>query len=72
MGLHALTSYKDVTIDRRKRGQMLQTWGTEDQPSLLSRAVYWNSFQKNAPEGLGVDHAKWLESKKQKEATTEH
>ena len=33
----------------------LQTWGTEEEPSRLSQAVYWNSYQKNMPEGLGRD-----------------
>lgn len=64
MGVHALSSYKDVTLDPKKRNAKLQTWGQTETPSLLSRVIYWNSWQKHNPEGLGVDHEEWLESKK--------
>jgi len=55
MGINALVNYKDVRINPERRTSKMQTWGTEDQPSVLSRAVYWNSYQKNLPEGLGRD-----------------
>ena len=64
MGLHALTAYKGVEIDPHKRNSIMTTWGTEEVPTLLERVIYWNSWQKNAPEGLGIDHKKWLEGKK--------
>lgn len=67
MSANALISYKDVRISPDKRNQVMQTWGQEDKPHLLKRAVYWNSWQKHAPEGLGVDHNKWLEEKKARE-----
>jgi hypothetical protein len=67
MSANAFISYPDVRVDPKKRNQQMRTWGEEDKPHLLSRAVHWNSWQKNAPEGLGVDHAKWLEEKKAKE-----
>eukprot|EP00521_Asterionellopsis_glacialis_P019287 CAMPEP_0195334924 /NCGR_PEP_ID=MMETSP0708-20121125/15175_1 /TAXON_ID=33640 /ORGANISM="Asterionellopsis glacialis, Strain CCMP134" /LENGTH=129 /DNA_ID=CAMNT_0040404991 /DNA_START=108 /DNA_END=497 /DNA_ORIENTATION=+ len=65
MGIHALVGYKDVTLDPKKRNSVLQTWGEKEEPSVLKRAIYWNSYQKNMPEGLGVDHEKWLQAKKQ-------
>jgi hypothetical protein len=67
MSANALLNYKDVRVNPARRNQKMQTWGQEDTPHLLSRAVYWNSWQKNAPEGLGVDHNKWLEEKKSKD-----
>lgn len=54
--VHALTSYKDVQIDPKKRNSVLQTWGQEDTKSVTARAVGWNAY---SPEGLGVDHEKW-------------
>jgi hypothetical protein len=68
MSANALLNYKDVRVNPAKRNEKMRTWGQEDSPSLLSRAIYWNSWQKNAPEGLGVDHKKWLEEKKAKDA----
>lgn len=64
MSANALLNYKDVRINPTKRNQMMQTWGQEDTPHVLKRAVHWNSWQKHAPEGLGVDHNKWVEEKK--------
>jgi hypothetical protein len=58
-GLHALT-YKDVTIDPRKRNSKLQTWGHEESHSVLERVISWNAYGK---EGLGVDHEQWLKEK---------
>merc|ERR1712150_374259 len=46
MGIHALVGYKDVTLDPKKRNSILQTWGEKDEPSVLKRAIYWNSYQK--------------------------
>ena len=63
MGINALVSYKDVQIDPAKRNAKMQTWGQEDQPSKLSYAVHWNSYQKNMPEGLGINHEEWKASK---------
>lgn len=67
MGINALVSYKDVKINPEKRNSKLQTWGQEEQPHKLSYAVHWNSYQKNCPEGMGIDHEEW---KKQKEVKT--
>lgn len=55
MGINALVNYKDVQINPARRNSVVQTWGTEEHPSVLSRAVYWNSYQKLKPEGLGRD-----------------
>jgi hypothetical protein len=63
MGINALVSYKDVKLSPEKRNSKLQTWGTEEQPSKLSYAVHWNSYQKNMPEGMGIDHEEWKKSK---------
>ena len=50
---NALIRYKDVTIDPKKRGSALQTWGEEDKyHSTLEKAISWNAYGK---EGLGVD-----------------
>lgn len=65
MGVHALTTYKDVRIDPTKRNSTLRTWGNEDSKSLAGRAIEWNSWQKTAPEGMGVDHQAWLDGKKE-------
>ncbi len=59
-GLHALTAYKDVTIDPKKRNSKLQTWGGEESHSVLERVISWNAYGK---EGLGIDHEKWLKEK---------
>ena len=59
-GLHALTAYKDVTIDPTKRNSKLQTWGNEESHSLVERAISWNAYGK---EGLGIDHEQWLKEK---------
>lgn len=64
MGLHALTSYKDVQLDPKKRNSMLQTWGEEERPTLLSKVISWNAYGK---EGLGIDHEKWQKEKKSHE-----
>jgi len=64
MGIRTLAVYKDVRIDPHKRSSILQTWGTEETHYLVGRMVDWNSWQKNMPEGLGIDHQKWLLQKK--------
>jgi hypothetical protein len=66
MGVYALTSYKEVKISPHKRNSMLQTWGEEERPSLLSSVIGWNSWQKHNPEGLGIKHEDWLKSKGKK------
>jgi hypothetical protein len=63
MSINALVSYKDVRIDPAKRNAKMQTWGTEEHPSKLSYVAHWNSYQKNMPEGLGIDHEQWKASK---------
>jgi hypothetical protein len=68
MAINALVTYKDVQLNPKKRNSKLQTWGEQEHKPIAERAVYWNSWQKNSPEGLGVDHKKWLEEKKKQEA----
>mmetsp|Transcript_27473 Transcript_27473/g.35794 ORF Transcript_27473/g.35794 Transcript_27473/m.35794 type:complete len:132 (-) Transcript_27473:102-497(-) len=63
MGIFSLTTYKDVELDPHKRNSTMRTWGRDEVPTLTERLIYWNSWQKLAPEGLGVDHKKWLEEK---------
>jgi hypothetical protein len=65
MGLHGLTTYTDVQIDPKKRNTMIRDWGNEERHSVTEKLVYWNSFQKNMPEGLGVDHKTWIKQKKE-------
>eukprot|EP00567_Pseudictyota_dubia_P007411 CAMPEP_0197436970 /NCGR_PEP_ID=MMETSP1175-20131217/4292_1 /TAXON_ID=1003142 /ORGANISM="Triceratium dubium, Strain CCMP147" /LENGTH=132 /DNA_ID=CAMNT_0042966377 /DNA_START=213 /DNA_END=611 /DNA_ORIENTATION=- len=60
--VHALTCYKDVQIDPKKRNSKLQTWGQEDTKSVTARVIGWNAY---APEGLGVDHEKWEKEHKE-------
>lgn len=68
MGTHALLTYQDVEIDPKKRASTLRYWGNDQKHEPLTKSlVYWNSWQKNYPEGLGIDHKKWLESKAKKE-----
>ncbi len=66
MTANALSSYEDVRIDPKKRNTLVRDWGEDHkyQP-LIGKIVWWNSWQKNAPEGLGVDHQTWLEGKKE-------
>lgn len=52
MGGHALVSYKDVKIDPNKRTSKVTYWGTEEEPTVLSKAVHWNSWQKQKPQVL--------------------
>jgi hypothetical protein len=63
-GIHAL-KYKDAQLDWRKRESVLRYWGEKEPPHhhMTGTLVYWNSWQKLAPEGLGIDHKKWLKSK---------
>jgi hypothetical protein len=66
MTINALVSYEDVRIDPRKRTQLMRDWGHDrDHQPLVGKIVWWNSWQKLAPEGMGVDHQKWLEGKKE-------
>ena len=65
-GVHALT-YKDLQIDPRKRQSVMRYWG-EKEPRhhcMTGSLVYWNSWQKLNPEGLGIDHKQWLKTKEQ-------
>ena len=64
MGVYSLTTYKDVELDPHKRNSTMRTWDTEEVPSMTEKLIYWNSWQKHSPEGLGVDHKKWMEEKK--------
>ena len=58
---NALTRYKDVTIDPKKRNSKLQTWGEEEKyQSTLEKAISWNAYGK---EGPGVAHEQWLKEK---------
>ena len=61
-GIHALTRYKDVTLDPSKRNSMLQTWGNDEYETTLSKYISWNAYGK---EGLGVDHEQWLKEKEE-------
>jgi 5-methylthioribose kinase len=65
MGFHGLTSYTDVQMDPKKRNKILRDWGNEEHHSVTEKLVYWNSFQKNMPEGLGVNHKAWIKQKKE-------
>lgn len=64
MTANATFFYKGVYFDPRKRNSQMVTWGDTENHSVVERAVHWCSWQKNAPEGLGVNHNEW---KKQKE-----
>lgn len=35
MGLHAVFTYKDVRVDKTKRGTMMRNWGDEDDKGLI-------------------------------------
>ena len=66
MTANALYSYEDVRIDPKKRNTLVRNWGeNHDNQPLVGKLVWWNSWQKLAPEGLGVDHQKWLEGKRE-------
>ena len=65
MSTNALLTYKDVRIDPKKRNTMVRDWGEGGYQPLTGKVIWWNSWQKLAPEGLGVDHDKWLEGKKE-------
>ena len=64
MTLNGVPNYTDVQFDPKKRNTMVRDWGKDDYNCLTKQAVYWNSYQKKMPEGLGVDHAKWVQQKK--------
>jgi hypothetical protein len=70
MSTNALLTYKDVRIDPKKRNTMVRDWGEGGYQPLTGKVIWWNSWQKLAPEGLGVDHDKWLEGKRSTTKTT--
>lgn len=64
MGVHALTSFKDVQIDPVHRGEIIKTWG-EDKHQLTHRWTRRSTQRLNmGEEGLGIDHKEWLKHKK--------
>ena len=63
MSLNALITYKDIRIDPRKRNTVVRDWGEGGYQPLIGKLIWWNSWQKNAPEGLGFDHDKWVASR---------
>lgn len=60
--IHALKDYEDVTIDPKKRSSILRYWGQEERPSIIRKYFASNALP---PEGLGIDHEKWLKERNQ-------
>jgi hypothetical protein len=65
MSANALLTYKDVRIDPKKRNSTLRTWGEGEYQPLCGKVIYPWSWQKTAPEGMGVDHEEWLKGKEE-------
>lgn len=65
MATNAMLTYKDVRVDPKKRHTMMRDWGEEEYQPTLRKVIYWNSWQKNNPEGMGVDHEEWKKGKEE-------
>jgi hypothetical protein len=61
MTANALITYPDVQIDPKKRTTQMRDWGKGDHQPTVGKAIWRWSWQATAPEGMGVDHEKWVE-----------
>lgn len=71
---HSLAINKDVQIDPKKRNSIIRTWGKAEYATLPSVATNITAqvtrrptWIQKSPEGLGVDHDKWLEERKKRD-----
>lgn len=70
MGIHALTSYKDVRIDPRKKHSEVQYWGQEKQDSVAKSVAMTNPwYRPYFNEGAGVNHEEWVKAKEAEKAS---
>lgn len=70
MGIHALTSYKDLRIDPRKKHAEMQFWGHEKQDSVVKAVATKNPwYTPYFTEGAGVNHEEWVKAKAAEKAT---
>jgi hypothetical protein len=71
MGIHAMTSYKDLRITPSAKHKIIQDWGEEQKRPIIAPvashpfAFHRQSFKDIQYEGLGVNHDEW---KKEREA----
>jgi hypothetical protein len=63
MGFNALFGYKDVQLNPNNRGAVLKDWSKEHRVGVMERFV--NLMGGVAPEGLGIDHDKFVKEKEE-------
>ncbi|KAG7358951.1 NADH-ubiquinone reductase complex 1 MLRQ subunit [Nitzschia inconspicua] len=63
MGANALFGYKDVQVNPNNRGAVLKDWSKEHRTTVMERFAKMKGGV--APEGLGIDHDKFVKEKEQ-------
>jgi hypothetical protein len=63
MGVNALFGYKDVQLNPNNRGAVMKDWSREHRVSVMERFAHLKGGV--APEGLGVDHDKFMKEKEE-------
>lgn len=63
MGFNALFGYKDVQLNPNNRGAVMKDWSRDHRTGVLERYVTFRGGV--APEGLGIDHDKFVAEKEQ-------
>lgn len=70
MTANAMFFYKGVQVNPRKRESIMVTWGDSENETRVSQMLDFFGIEKYAPEGMGVDHEKWLREKEEFEKKT--